>query len=292
MEIFPINERVLFYDNYKANCNCGIIFRKTNSLFSGIRNYVNKLPTTLLASLWYTKSFKNCGETEDTIILFDTFITIYAANYIKNRWPNLRVIYWFWNHINDPTTIQKINSGIEIWSYDQEDCKKYNLKFNTQFYFPELSQDIKTVYNDVDMFFIGLDKGRNELIEGLKKIFDKYGFSHRLMVISKPKFKLKSNKIPYNDVCKHIASCKCIVDIIPDTQKGMSIRPLEALYFGKKIITNYKEIVNTDIYHPDNIFVVGIDREENLSEFMSRPLHIFGEYIYEKYSFRSWLKRF
>ena len=53
----------------------------------------------------------------------------------------------------------------EIWSYDRNDCKKYNLKFNTQFYNNKLKcPNLKKVQ---DVIFLGKDKGRRKIIENL-----------------------------------------------------------------------------------------------------------------------------
>lgn len=45
--------------------------------------------------------------------------------------------------------------------------------------------------------------------------------------------------MPYDVVIDNILHSKCIVDIVPPEQKGLTLRPLEALFF-KKIINEFR----------------------------------------------------
>src|SRR5690606_41163608 len=52
---------------------------------------------------------------------------------------------------------EKLNC--KIWSFDKEDCKKYNLYYNNQFVVKE-NYNNKTNEITTDVLFVGSDKGR------------------------------------------------------------------------------------------------------------------------------------
>ena len=79
---------------------------------------------------------------------------------------------------------------------------------------------------------------------------------------------------------------------MPDAQKGLTLRPLEALFLRKKLLTNFSAIKNQDFYSPNNIFIMNEDDERCLKDFINAPLSLEHENCIMEYSFASWLKRF
>ena len=81
--------------------------------------------------------------------------------------------------------------------------------------------------------------------------------------------------------------------MVAEWQDGITLRPLEAFFLKKKLITNMKNIVKYDFYNSNNIFILGVDDFNKISEFINSPFDD-KDYnrIVEKYCFRGWLKRF
>lgn len=99
----------------------------------------------------------------------------------------------------------------------------------------------------------------------------------------------------YPSIINYIEHCKAIVDLIGHpTQEGLSLRPLEALFFKKKLITDNRAIKKTKLYNPNNIFILGEDPLVYLSEFIKSPYQLPSNYeeILNYYSFEEWTKRF
>lgn len=108
--------------------------------------------------IWYGSWKKHISD-NTTIILFDSIFNIKIINWIKRRWKNVRIIFWFWNPVKQDLYKDLIKeSGIELWTFDPEDSIKYNLKFNTQFYFDTIKLQNEELQYDI--LFVGKDKGR------------------------------------------------------------------------------------------------------------------------------------
>lgn len=288
-KLFALNDSVLFYKNYSNHITTGTIMPTLFKWQKAVRAIHYKYIPNFKPHIWFSSEFKNLDRDIDTIIIFDSFLTIYAANYIKKINPSLRVIYWFWNHIYNSAHYKLLNPKIEVWSYDPEDCKKYGLKHNTQFYFPEYSF-IKTSEINIDFFFIGAEKGRAQYINAAANLIDSAGLSRNFIVANNTRKDRLKNWISYDNIIDIIRKSRCIVDMVPDVQSGLTLRPLEALYFNKKLLTNFPYIKDTPFYHPDNIFILGESR--NLRDFLDTPFNHSVDSWKDYYSFDNWIKRF
>ena len=89
-----------------------------------------------------------------------------------------------------------------------------------------------------------------------------------------------------------INESKAILDIVQENQTGITIRPLEALFFHKKLITNNKNIVSYKFYCQNNIFIIGKDDINTLKEFMELPWLEIDKEVSDFYTFPKWIERF
>lgn len=85
-------------------------------------------------SIWLFNWYKIIDK-YDTIILADAGNTYNVARYIHEYWPQKRIIIWFRNSVKATISPEKANrTYCELWSFDENDCKKYGMQFNPQFY--------------------------------------------------------------------------------------------------------------------------------------------------------------
>lgn len=235
------------------------------------------------------------------IILFDSILNINIVDYLKKRYPEARIIFWFWNPIKDENKILQLKSkGIEIWSFDFNDCKKYNLKINTQFYF-EVNSDLLSLNSQNEkIYFVGVDKGRilkiNKIIEEIKKVDLKIDLKIQVLKDKNTKGFFSSDieileaPIPYTKIIEEIKKSTILLEICQDKQTGLTLRTLEALMFNKKLITNNKNVMNYDFYKKENIYVIGEERK--LNEFLEGKYLMIDSKIKNNYSFKNWLEIF
>ena len=113
--------------------------------------------------------------------------------------------------------------------------------------------------------------------------------------------KLKKNVIDefYKLICQvrkgYKPNYECILDITSSNQVGMSLRPLEALFFSKKLITNNPSILNSKLYNKNNVYYFNTNSVlgEDIKNFLARPYDdTYSEQLKSYYSFENWVKRF
>lgn len=234
----------------------------------------------------------------NTVILFDTRNAPYICDYIKRRNSQIRLILWYWNPIARSVPIERFqDKDIEIWSFDPEDCETYGLRRNTQFFIPENLQDLQSVAGR-DVYYVGADKNRAATLAELAKVLDSQQISHHFHLV---RYKNSTNHsgieyqqpITYKEVLSNIQASKAVLDLVGETQSGLTLRPLEALFMKKKLITNMSAITEYDIYNPNNIFILGKDDNANLRSFIESPYDENNHAVLiKKYSFKNWVKRF
>ena len=194
---------------------------------------------------------------------------------------------------------------IEMQMEDKKNAEEYQIQFK-HYYYPRMETRtfaIDATDNNTykqDIFFIGEDKGRlNELLKW-KEIFEKMGrctckflilktkhkfyFKHRNELISKP--------IPYDEVIKEIKQSRAILDFAQSRQHGLTYRPMEAMCFQKKLITNFEEITDYNFYNPKNIFRLSHDNINDLKSFLEQPYEPVDDSIREEYVAANWLDSF
>ncbi len=274
-----INTQEVFFDYMHDIDKCDYYVFKPGSLIFKVLNKVNL--NRIMFSSW-KKTVKNY----DLFILGENSYSSQISSYIKKKNRNSKIIMFFLNVINDSYKVIFNDKNIdEFWTFDKNDAKKYNIHYNPQFYSNEIVLNDKKIKNDI--LYIGRDKGRKRELINIKNDCEKKGIITNFYIIQSEK-----NYLPYDECLNMIAESKCILDYNQSTQIGLSLRPLEALFFEKKLITNNTDIVNYDFYNPDNIFIIGQDDDNNLKNFLDKPYKKVDKKIVNYYDYKSWIKRF
>lgn len=265
-------------------------------------NVLNKILRRIQISVGLNKiefllnNWKNQLHKYETVIIHASKLTPPVVRFIRKKEPNIRIIVWYWNPVDKCVDINKFKKyDCELWTFDEMDHEKYALNYNTQYYFNDVS--LPKAGPSVDVFFVGGDKGRIVDLISLKSNLDEQGISNHFHITPTGKENAAyreyySKRISYDDVLRHIASSKVIVDYVSDKQSGLTLRPLEALFFKRKLITNDKSIEKRDFYCKDNIFIIGKDDINDLAELINRPYKEVDSEIVDQYDFSSWLNRF
>ena len=269
---------------------------------------------------------------KSTAFFFDSWVkmvdqfdmVIIHANEINQNVPDMlrkkgykgRIIYWYWNPVCNCVSPDRINRDCcELWSFSADDCKAYNMSYNSTYYFEEPYEYVmemeKTDGNaslmdtpqdetEIDIFFVGADKGRYDCLEQLKENAAKAGLKTEFKVIRDATSSSEgeySPRIDYNEVVELTKKSRAVLEILQKGQTGVSLRSMEAIFFGKKLITNNLKIQNEKFYDEEAILLLdGREKEENFPQLLYRFVRenarmIDREYI-NYYDFKSWLKRF
>ena len=100
----------------------------------------------------------------------------------------------------------------------------------------------------------------------------------------------KADYVSNYDNIKLSAQSKCIVDVMSPEQQGLTLRPFDALFLEKKLITNCASVKKFDFYDPANIYVIEGDDLIGLDEFMATPYKKLDETLVCRYEVNQWIR--
>lgn len=289
-KIFLVETKKYFLKNIN-NDSVKLIYSDSSRLKKTIRKIIFKFNLPFYS--FFFSDWKYELKKYNTVIILDTSFRRQIVKYIKKVNPNCRVIFYYWNLINREDEYRVINYQYlkeknidEFWTFNLNDAKKYDLKYNSQFY----TNDIKLNFMDKfdnDIIFVGRNKNRKSLIVDLKSKLENQNIKCDFRIIENVK-----ELITYDKYLEMLSKSKVILDIINENETGLTLRCLEALFFEKKLITNNKDIKNYDFYKKNNVFILGEDDFENIKSFINGEYENINSDIVSFYDYNNWLERF
>lgn len=277
---------VMFKSWLEYNLHADVIFKNVSKPLRALRRIVAmKMPARFL-SCWLN-NWKTELNNYNTIIIHASELTNHLPEYIHRINPQIRIIYWYWNPVNNHTLPRLVtDSNVEFWTFDKGDQKKYHMKFNIQYYTGTTNIQKENVKYDV--YFIGHDKGRKKKINDILKKIKNAGLKYKVDILSDN----SKRHIAYNIVKKRIMAAKAILEVNQKGQTGYTLRALESLFLEKKLITTNKSIANENFYSSKNIFVVDSDDWGKLPSIITSPYDKTVNHFKNKYDINAWFSNF
>lgn len=224
---------------------------------------------------------------------------------LKHKKDKTKIIMWHWNkiYVQEISPDDSIAQQCEQWSFDPDDCEKYNFKFNTQ-YFSKINFN-ESLEKKWDIYFLGTDKNRTEKLLKMENIFRSLGKKINFHIVKSHLDKINpcityKNYISYKENLRNVIQSSVVLDIPISGQKGLTLRVLEALYYKKKLISFNEDLKRQSFYNPNNILILfEKDLEDNtiykkIKTFIDMPYceTVENELAREYFSFEEWILRF
>ena len=237
----------------------------------------------------------------EPILVFDHVATPFLLRAIAKRNPGSRLIFWYWQPVQDSLDPKRIPERYERWTYSQSDAKRYGFQWNSQFIGNEEALEKEAAKHPSPMYdfcFVGKSKKRDDELLGLAEQLSKLGYSTNIRINPKHSRNLlgkrkKNGRVPYPEYLSMQHSAKCIIDICNYPDAGLSLRPLEASFLGRCLLTNCLEIKQSPLCQEKNVCVLDEPlTKERLDALLSYEPKALTNEIREYYSAASWIRRF
>ncbi|OXL26640.1 hypothetical protein [Psychrobacter sp. DAB_AL32B] len=214
---------------------------------------------------------KHIKENTNTTFIFTEHRLVLQSilNYLENvTKPDFRGVLLIRNPLNDNHKVRLLLPQLEkydvnIFTFDKVDAERYGYRSYSQFA-SKLSQvsDITITY---DFSFVGRDKGRSEMLNNLKTQLEDMGYRCNFDIRS-----IDQPNISYIDYLKVSLSATCMIEILQENQSGMTLRAIEAMLYGRKLLTNNTNIKEEPLYDASDILVCDNNLNlEKIHQFMS-----------------------
>ena len=232
---------------------------------------------------------RNLSEGDAVVVSAYTSFSLFHAikSLVK---PGVSVNLWMWNPVSSNKSfedaIQRLKElGVYLHSFEERDASRYEMTYHHSFYNMSSRDVIIDGSIETDFYFLGAIKNRMSEIKEIYSFLNNY---KTLFIYPKT----SKDFITYHDNLLHLRQTRCVVEVMQQSQVDITLRPLEALAFKKKLLTNNPYIKRYDFYHPNNIFILGEDDPARLNEFVNTPFHEIDVAIVKQYDINTWVDSF
>lgn len=229
----------------------------------------------------------------DNIVFFDNSIDVDFCKTIRNS-TKAHITIFYWNSINDNVFLFRA-LGVNVVTAFERSSVLTGVPYvepiaicSMDFYMKKLTDEY--IFEN-DFLFCGADKERANTIAEYVSIFNElniYGEVHLVNYSSASAY----NSCPewnYEFYLSRVKKSKAILEVSYTGQEGPSQRLFEAVFLKRKLITDYHSIVESELYHPQNVFVLGEDNVLELPAFLESPFVEYDASLLQKYMFDNWV---
>lgn len=286
-------DNISFIDTPFENHSCNELYKTLHKYH--FHGYLNKYFQLPLKSLWnkfyyhaeYDSTKKQC------FVFFIPSLQSYNETfflYLRKNYPGCKMVIYLEDIIasrtrngKNPLRLDFIKKYFDLaLSYDKGDCQKYGfLYYPTSYSVFNIDNNPKIANSD--LFFCGAAKQRYDTV---KEIFSQCSQNHIKcdFIVTRygnnPKvagMNYVPYMLPYSNYLEHMIKSNCLLDVIQSGSRGFTVRVWEALVYGKKLLTNNKEILSSPFYdeHQFCYFEHITDRE---IRFIKQEDHILPRY--------------
>lgn len=231
--------------------------------------------------------------------------------------PEARFLYYSWDSLkNFKNSGKKLSCFDKVYSFDRFDCiNDQGIKHLPLFYVNAYealaaSSAADATEQDIDLLFLGsIHSDRYQVVQRIfkaadiaapnVKLYAHFFYQSRWVFVVRKLLDRYFRLIPWRDVqwqslslqevLALVSRSRILVDIHHPGQTGLTMRTIESIGAGKKIITTNQDIVNSDFYCSDNILVIDRSSPVISKSFIEIPYRPLPDKIYRRYSLRSWL---
>ena len=178
-----------------------------------------------------------------------------------------------------------------VYSFDLKDCSKYGFHYKECLVPSFCNEQING--SSYDLYFVGLNKNRRTILNEIREKFS--SLKCEFIIFDKEDLKnTRKYEISYKDYIIGASQSKCIVEILQNSQSSETLRTVESIMLGKKLLTNNLNIKKCKYFNENNVFVftnIQSISEKDMIEFLNKPVIDTKKYISDRLPI-AWVKGF
>lgn len=301
-------EKSIFAEFKRRLANVNIIYDNISE-FSLLFKIILKIfkKQKKIYQYYYAYKLKKIKNKIDVLfVIKGQYLPIEIIRLIKMYNPRCICIMYQWDSVKNSQRSLLIKDEFDyVFSFDMVDCKKYGWIYRPLFYRKKGSINYETRKFDIS-YICSLHSNRYDIYKqlldlkkkGLNVYFHMYSnfieyivnkYLKKEPLFERVKFRdikfTKLNEVELNDI---YMNSRIVVDYAHPSQNGFTIRTIECLGCNCKLLTNNRNVLQSDFYSDNNIKLysnnVIIDEKFFLQSY--KPI---SHKIIEYYSIESWM---
>lgn len=292
-------------DLYDERPNNGVVCK--TMLRYNVRLYYPKVAA-------YYKSVAEANRDKDYDFIFvikSEAIDKAILQMLRVHFPKAQCILYLWDAVaNVPGGKEKLGIYDRVLTFDHVDAEDYKIPLRPLFFRKDYaaSSTAKTDFA-YDVAFIGTAHSiRPRVVQALDAICQKEGrkcfkflfLPHIFVFFYNKLLNSAYRNVRKSDICftpmkpEQIRAVyddsRCILDVEHVAQRGLTMRTIEMIGMGKKLITTNTGIQKYDFYNPANICVIDRDNPAVPADFWDKQYTPIPQNIIDRYSLESFVR--
>lgn len=219
--------------------------------------------------------------------------------------PNVKIVIYMWDSFdNKPRARDLIGCSQYFYTFDPSDAEKNKINFLPLFYTSDYAKIKDNASELYDFSFVGTAHSErydivSKIMVGGYKSFTFLYTPSKLVFLYKKYICRELRGLNYDDVSSVpmersavvgvIGGSHVVIDVNHPAQVGLTMRTIEVLGAGRKLITTNHRVVNYDFYNENNIFVYDGENASCIEDFFNKPYIDVDDDVYSKYSLNRWV---
>jgi hypothetical protein len=245
----------------------------------------------------------------DVMVIKGEALSPRAIERLRAAFPHARFTLYFWDSYRNMPANSRQKAGLfdRVLSFDPQDVTQDSRLIYRPLFFVDRFAQLPGAVQDIDVLFFGTMHGdrfpvlqriadavppdahfRKFLYFPAKWLFAVHAARHPAMLWADRRDFIYVPK-SRAELMQLMARSRTVVDIERPVQCGYTMRTLETLGSGRKLITTNAEVANADFYRPANILVIDRVAPKIPTSFLETPYQPVAADIVHRYSLSGWL---
>lgn len=245
----------------------------------------------------------------DVLVIKGESVSPAIVTRLRMAFPDARFTLYFWDsYRNMPADSRsKVSLFDRVLTFDPQDAAADKRLIYRPLFFVESFSALPELPQDIDVLFFGsmhgdrytvlrrIERALPVQLKFVKFVYFSAKWLRFAYALGDPALLLADSKdfifAPKSrtELAELVARSRCVVDIERPVQCGYTMRTIEILRTGRKLISTNAELANADFYTPANIAIIDRRRPILPKVFFESPGHPVPPEILDRYSLDSWL---
>lgn len=245
----------------------------------------------------------------DVLVIKGEGLSRSVLDAIRDALPQASMGLYLWDGLeNVPGVLQLAEAFDSVSTFDPHDAATRGWFFRPLFARQIAVAPTRAIAPPkFDWCFVGtLHSDRHRVITALRKRTPKgrsfvFGYlPGRLLYVlrhfadptlwSAPKGSLSTHSMSAKDVAAIVSTSRAVLDIEHPRQRGLTMRTIETLLAGKKLVTTNILVTASDLFHPSRVQVIDRKHPTISQDFVDMPFLPVPEEIAATYSCAAWIR--
>lgn len=228
---------------------------------------------------------------------------------LRERFPDASIGLYLWDGVENVKGVERIAPLFHaVSTFDPVDAQRFGWRYRPLFARKVALAAGPSGDKDYDWSFVGtVHSDRHKVIHRLRSHYGKqmrcfvfaYFQSPLVLALRKigdhtlwyaPRGTLSTTPMAAKDVAQIVARSRAVLDVEHPRQRGFTMRTIETLLAGRKLVTTNRHLLTSDLYDASRVCI--IDREAPLipRDFLDASATAVAAELHERYSCAGWAR--